>query len=318
MLERLLSNWPLKLLSLLLAFAIWLAVIGENRIVQDFAIPLDVVLPEELTLTAAPPTNLTVRLRGSETSIRTLDPLRLVVSLDLREVSPGKLDVQLFPENLTGVPAGVEVAFIDPSRVQLVVESRLRRELPVVPDLIGELPEGLALYQARTRPETLAVEGPESEVKALERLRTNPIRLDRLTRSVVQSATVVPERPNVRVLDPRPIELQLIIDTAPVDKTLNGVPVVSQRDDVQAVFTPTSLGVTLSGPAALLQRVGAEQVRVVAEIPANISSESQESQQVPVHVEFVELGAEDRERIRVKSVSQAQVAVRLGAQKVAS
>ena len=62
MLERVLANWPLKLLSAALAFAIWVFVTGEKRIVQDFSVPLDIRLPDSRILTETPPNTVTVRL----------------------------------------------------------------------------------------------------------------------------------------------------------------------------------------------------------------------------------------------------------------
>jgi hypothetical protein len=132
---------------------------------------------------------------------------------------------------------------------------------------------------------------------------------------VTQSATVAPERPNVRVLDPRPVQLELVIDTAPVDRIFSGVPVVPSTGNPQALLTPSGLAVTLSGPAELLRQLEARQLRVVAQVPATLSSNAQLA---PVHVEFVELPERDRERVRIKGVSQAQVTVRSGAQRASS
>ena len=52
MLERLLSHWPLKVLAVALAFVIWVAVTGEQSVLQEFAVPLEILLPsnEELAL----------------------------------------------------------------------------------------------------------------------------------------------------------------------------------------------------------------------------------------------------------------------------
>ena len=49
MLDRVLVNWPLKLFAVSLAFAIWVFVSGEDSIVQDFDVPLDLQLPNKLT-----------------------------------------------------------------------------------------------------------------------------------------------------------------------------------------------------------------------------------------------------------------------------
>ena len=48
-------------------------------------------LPEDRVLSTDPPTTVTVRLRGAQTSLRRLDALRLAVSVDLRDGVVGEL-----------------------------------------------------------------------------------------------------------------------------------------------------------------------------------------------------------------------------------
>ena len=64
MFDWLFRRWHLKVLALALAFAVWVAVTGEGRGVQDFHVPVDVVLGNGAALSGSPPTNVTVRLRG--------------------------------------------------------------------------------------------------------------------------------------------------------------------------------------------------------------------------------------------------------------
>ncbi len=70
MLDRVLVNWPLKVLAISLAFAIWVFVSGEKRIVKNFEVPLDLRLPDHLALLEAPQRTVSVRLRGPESLIR--------------------------------------------------------------------------------------------------------------------------------------------------------------------------------------------------------------------------------------------------------
>ena len=56
MLERLLANWPLKALALVLAFAIWLSITGQDRTVRDFTVPLEIVFGSDRTAETPPPT----------------------------------------------------------------------------------------------------------------------------------------------------------------------------------------------------------------------------------------------------------------------
>ena len=115
-------RWHLKVLALALAVAIWMAVTGEGRGVQDFRVPVDVALGTGATLSGSPPTNVTVRLRGPDSLLRRVDPYDLTIRVDLRDAVAGDRTVQLTPRNVAGVPADVEVALIDPAIRELSCE----------------------------------------------------------------------------------------------------------------------------------------------------------------------------------------------------
>ena len=128
MLERILANWPLKLLALVVAFGIWVSITGEDHTVKDFTVPVEILLREDRISAAPPPTSATVRLEGPETSIRKLDPLHLAIRLDLEDSPLGEREVRLSDPHLQGLPQGVKIAFFDPERVRLTVDRR--RHLP--------------------------------------------------------------------------------------------------------------------------------------------------------------------------------------------
>ena len=167
-------RWHLKVLALALAFAIWIAVTGEGRGVQDFRVPVDVVLGSGATLAGSPPTNVTVRLRGPDSLLRRMDPYDLTIRVDLRDAAGGERTVQLTPRNLAGVPRDVEVALIDPDRIRLAVAKKKRREVSIVPTIVGKPPRGYQVYRAVARPEALFVEGPETMPPRCPHLRCPP------------------------------------------------------------------------------------------------------------------------------------------------
>jgi len=309
MLDRLFRHWPLKLLAALLAFAIWVAVSGEARIVQDFRVPVDIELPDNLVPGESPPTTVSVRLRGPESLFRRLDPLPLEVHVDLHDASPGPRNVQLTADNVSGLPKGVEVALIEPDRFRLALERRARKTLPVVASFAGQPPRGYAVYDIRITPEVLDVEGPESGVAALTRLRTDPIHLENRTASFSVAVSAVPSRLEVRVVDPVPLEAQIEMDVAPEARTFAAVPVFAIGQFHAVPLAPATVTVTLSGPPALLRTLQAGQIRAVADT-AGLAPRS-DPYQVAVRVEFQDLSPHDRSRIAVRSLDRPRVTIRV-------
>jgi YbbR domain-containing protein len=307
LLERLLANWPLKAVSLVLAYVIWVAITGETHIVRVLDIPVDVRLGANRALSSAPPTTVTVRLRGPETMIRKLDALRLALVLDLGDAATGERDVLLTRDELSGVPETVEVSFI-PDRVKLAIEERARVELPIRATLHGDPAEGYHVYRARTRPRTLEVQGPRSRVEPLDHLGTDVVQLDGQRETFVQVVNALPDHEGVEVVGPARVEVRVVIDRAPVKRTFGEVPVVIEGAADAASAEPRTVRVTLSGPPGLLERIAAAEVRAVADV-ATTSVPRGGTASVPLRVDLGGLSTDERDRVDV-SLSRRMASVR--------
>jgi len=310
MLERILRNWPLKLLALGLALFVWLAVTGENRIVKDFQVPLEIAVRQDCTLADLPPTAVEVRLRGPESLVQRIAPYGLAVRVDLRDASPGERSILLGPSAVMGVPRGVEVVYVEPDRLTLELDRKMRVFLPVVPSLAGSPPQGYAFYGARVDPDRVEVEGPRSQVESLSRLRTDPVSLDGRTAPFVERVSAIPDNPRVNVVDPRRVSVRADVDLAPVDRTFPDVPVVLAGSNDEAVPRPGRVSVTVSGPPALVGSLRPTQVRAVADSGGVAADGSADT--VPLRVELVDVPLDEIGRLTIKSVSHETISIRIG------
>ena len=300
MLERLTRRWHLKLLALGLAFAVWVAVTGEGRSVQDFAVPVEVSLGPHTTLAGPPPLKVNVRLRAPESTLRRIDPYDLDVRVDLRDAPPGERTVSLAPRLVGGVPTDVEVLQVEPDRLKLNVARKVRREVPVVPAISGRPPRGYAFYRAVASPDGLLVEGPEARLGNATRVRTDPIVVDDRRESFLARVAPIAESADVTISDARPLDVRVFIDLAPVDVTIPRVPVVVAGD--AATASESSVSVTLSAPSALVATLRAGHLRAVAEMGLSAA--------VPLRIEFTGLDDDARAKITVKSVTPRTVDLR--------
>jgi hypothetical protein len=302
--ERLLVDWPLKLLALLLAFGLWVSIIGQDGTLRDVVVPLEVNFGQERIAAIPPPTTVTVRLEGPQRTLRRLDALTLAVRLDMRDAAPGEREVSLLRSHLTGVPRGVDVALFDPDRLRLVVARRAERELDVVPEFLGSPSAGHALYGFVVQPARVSVEGPQEDVDALRRLHTEPIPLEGRSAPFVARVGLRPEHPGVRVMDAERVRVEVLVESAPVEAVLEALP-VEVGGGGAAQVSPSAVRVTLDGPAWLLERLDPARIAAIAEVPAG----TRPGARVPVRVE-PRLGDDEARLIRVRSIRPAEVAVR--------
>jgi YbbR domain-containing protein len=307
MLDVVTRNWPLKLLSVALAFAIWIAVTGEESILRDFNVPLDITLNEEHTLASSPPTTVTVRLRGSENRLTGLNPVAMSFGVDLTDAIPGERTVELTPTNLEGLPRGFDVELIAPVRLSVVVDELLQKDLPVNAMLTGQPPQGYAYYSARVVPRTITVEGPRTEIETLEAIRTDPINLEGRTAPFIVRVGAAATSPAIRVTGARSLEVRIDVDTAPVEAVIESVPIVISGQVYEATASPETVEVTLFGPPTLLENIGPDRIRAVADV-AGLEPRIKAYRITP-RIELLDLPPRDLARITVKSVSRETVAV---------
>jgi YbbR domain-containing protein len=199
------SNLGLKLLSLFLAFVVWLVVSAprrENVSERAFAAPLSLIgIPRELVITTSVPDTVNVRLRGRGSDLRTLSSQNLEVTLDLRWIQPGDAQVTLRPQAIN-VPPNVEVVSIDPTKMRFRVEQLRQRAVPIRPFLVGEPPGGFVAGDPTVAPDQALVSGPASQVRNVSEVATERIIMTGRNGTFTQSVAVVSDTPLVRIIEP--------------------------------------------------------------------------------------------------------------------
>jgi YbbR domain-containing protein len=117
--DLLLRNWPLKLLSLVLAYGLW-AIVHQSPVIEiGVTVPLEIRhLPAGLMVASELPAQIYVQLRGPENRIRMLAAGDIGVALDLAAAEPGNHTLALGAENVER-PPGIEVVRVVPEEVRL-------------------------------------------------------------------------------------------------------------------------------------------------------------------------------------------------------
>jgi YbbR domain-containing protein len=307
MFDRVWVNWPLKVMAISLAFALWVFASGEQSIVQDFEAPLDVQVPEHLALSVAPQTTVSVRLSGPEGLIRRIQPGDMAVSVELGDLGLGQQLVALSDSDLSGVPRGVEVEFIEPNPVPIELDDRDRRTFRLDVPFLGQPPEGYAFYGAGVSPEELTLEGPRTALAAIVTLETNPVRLDQRKAPFKMNVRLNSGNPLLQVVETGPIEVDVVVDMAPVERTFTGVPIEAISQIYETTVSPDQTAVTLSGPPALLEALRPGQLRLVVDVSG--LNPFDQPRQVPLQLDLVDVPVEEISRISMKTVGRREASV---------
>jgi hypothetical protein len=117
------------------------------------------------------------------------------------------------------VPAGTEVVRVSPAIIPVRIEKRARRQVPIVAEFSGHPPKGYEKTGVIVDPAEATIEGPASEVAAVDRALTGTIMLEGETSDMVFEVRPIPEAPpgnRVRILSPaNPVRVRVKISPAP-------------------------------------------------------------------------------------------------------
>lgn len=309
MLEIALRNWPLKAVSLVLAFAVWVAVTGERASLQDFSVPLDVALGDARTLASLPVSEITVRVRGRESQLRGIDAFSLRFPIDLTAAEVGTRTIELNAEMIEGLPRGIEVERIEPQRLSLAIDEKVQRQVKVVPTFDEQPPEGYHFYGAGVDPDSVLIEGPRRMVERLKAIGTDEIVLEEKTAPFTTRVSAVPESQRISLLSARAVDVRVEVDVVPEERRLTGVPVVVVGNGTSAGVVPETIAATVSGPPATLNRLRPELMRAVVDV-TGLAPRPQPYHLLP-RVEFVDVSPRDLPRLRILPGDEAKVSVRL-------
>ncbi len=195
------ENLGLKLLSVGLAFLLWLTVLGEQKAEVVLNVPLEVGgVPKGMMVISEPVDYVAVKVRGLKSVVMGLAPNEIHLGRALRRLQQGENILTLSSAEVE-VPRGVEVLSISPSRLKILVEPVEERRLEVIPELRGKPAPGFALGKVTVTPPRVRVEGPRVEVRRLLRAYTLPIDIEGRKADVAVDAVVEPFGKRVRIIE---------------------------------------------------------------------------------------------------------------------
>jgi YbbR domain-containing protein len=259
--------WPfhhfgLKLLSLALALLLWMVVSGEETVDRGLRVPLELQqAPAGLELTGDIPTTVDVRVRGASGTLSRVSTGDVVAVLDLRSAREGHRLFPLTPDQVR-VPFGVEVVQVMPSAIAMAFERSASKQVAVVPAVDGRPAPGYVIGAKTADPRTVEVVGPESAVKGVTEVLTEPVSVAGARQHVTQSVILGLLDSSLRLKNARSATVTVQIVPAPLERVLRMRPVhlrgLGPHLEAQAV--PATVDVAVRGAREALNRVEADDI----------------------------------------------------------
>ena len=206
-------NFGLKLISLALAVALWMAVSGQSPAEVAVDVPIEFHnIPSNIDVGAENIPRAQVRLRGPEGEIRGLRTSDVRAEIDLTGAIPGQRTYNLTQS--VRYPRQLDVTQVTPSHLQLTFDTRLVRQVAVHARVMGKFAGEYTIGNVRANPSVVTISGPRKRVEAVDAAITDPVDAS----GTVDEATFVTHAyvadPLVQVVNAGPVRVTITMQKA--------------------------------------------------------------------------------------------------------
>jgi YbbR domain-containing protein len=255
------ENKGLKLSAFVLALLLFVVSRQPITNVRLSGVPVEIPgLTAGVEISGDVQQTVSVILRGPRDIVRSLTPNQISVILNLSNKEPGERFVQLRPEDVFR-PDNVEVLQIEPASIKLRIEPTERKMVNIEHQFIGQVEEGLEVYDVRCEPPSVEIEGPYSQVNKVSFVLTEPVNLSGRKSDFRIPVDIDTSHNSLRVKTQAPIILSAEIGERRKTRMMPHVPVtIPQQFGVRPL--PKTVDVELYGPQSALDKLTSDDLRV--------------------------------------------------------
>jgi len=204
-----------KLLSFAAAVMLWVALVDSPELTTS--VPVSVEFrnyPEGLDIGSQSVDRVQVQVRGPREALSASNFDRTAAVIDLSSIrQPAERTFDL-GRSIVGLPPRVSIVRTVPSQLRIRLERHLTREVPI---RLARPPEGWRFVQAEVTPDTAIISGPESQVKQVDYVQTDPLDSgtidlagdDKLIHAKLHAFV---ENPRVRIESVSTVDAKLLIE----------------------------------------------------------------------------------------------------------
>ena len=208
-----LHNFWLKVLSLLLATGLWLAIAPDQEPAEvAVRVPIEFQhVPPELEISSATIPDAQIRVRGPERLIRELRSTDIHAELELGDAKPGERTFDLTAQQVRH-QRNLTVVQVVPGQVHLSFDTRLTREVDIHARVTGNFAAGEQVAKVLVDPERITITGPRHHVEMVDAATTDPIDASETRMQATFVTNVYVPDPLVQVTQPTPVRVTVIME----------------------------------------------------------------------------------------------------------
>lgn len=298
--SKVVSKYLFRSFSLLAAILLWFYVLNAEPIVMNKKIPIRFVVPLGKAIANIVPKEITVKISGSRTFVTNAFFGESVI-VNLKELHKGR-DIFQVPISGEMMPQsfGIKVVSFSPNILDIELDRKIKKEVPVKPQFFGELDSDYNLVYSSIIPNKLMIEGPISVMRKISVIQSEIIDLSRLKGKGGYRVNIDDVDPRVKIDYSDDYQFEYEIRATKGNSTISDVPIrfISSRLGIKSKISSVSVSVltTESVKKSLRKndikiladipeaRTGWLRVKLKAELPENVHLLKIEPEQITIHV----------------------------------
>jgi hypothetical protein len=249
LLQRFRRNLGLRAIAIVLAVGLWFFVnAGQRGALASISVPISYrAVPAGLVIVNQHPDYVHLEVRGPRTLLSLLDPDRLVLRLDLSNVTPGQAVIKVGPE-MFNVPRQTDVTRISPSQIVLDIDRLTDRQVPIHVEISGQPAPGYRIASVKATPSSTTVRGPTHLLANLDNVQTQPVDVGGARSELAAPVSLSTPGEHMTIVGPKVVEATIAIGVVVVNRNFRGLAVEVRDTDYKFQVEPRDINVVLRGP----------------------------------------------------------------------
>lgn len=248
------QNLSLKIFSLAVAVLLFLFVSVESATPIEADFRIEYKTAEDIMVVGEPPQALHTTLQGPWASFRSFDMSDLTpVVIDLSTAGPGTVRHAIETSDVVA-PGGMVVVSIRPSEVEVTLDRRVERQVPVQVDLLGRPALGFEVMSVTAEPQRVRVLGPMTVMQTLDYVYTRAVDVEGREEDLSLDVDLRPPPSPLRLKDKR-VAVTVTLSEELVTRTFDAIAVIAENAPPGTRFTPQVVAAKLKGPRQILDYV---------------------------------------------------------------
>jgi len=297
------KNLGLKAFSLLIALLLFVFVRGQSNSAQmSFIAPVEIQnLPSEKVILLPTLRQAQVTVRGPAFLVSQVSAAAPSFRVKLPPLVENRFEAALIPDTLA-LPPGVEVVGIEPPKIELLLDRRASKAVPVEVPRIGSVNDNLQLVRFEVQPPEVLVSGPETEVKEVRAIETAPVDLRDIKQDTMLELLLRPSWQHTKLVKDSSVVVTIKVTVVSVEKKFSGLPIdIRSREGRQYEISPKRVTVEVSGPRELVLQLSASQIVPYVRLDSLVDGNRAAMVSIDLP-ESVSLVAIDPEKVEVRKI----------------